>query len=576
MSPFAYAWPDDRLAQGLVAVLALAFLIWSAFLAYLWLRLLRTRSELSRAADVGILIKHRLNGQAAPDDPDNIARNRAADHSSAHADLAFDEYCSAADVAPARSVGRHVFTIFHAGWFESRIDISDLLAHTTSRLFAANAVLQGVLSLFIVFGLLGTLFGLSDSLAQLAPSQIQSSAAVSPAVLSRGLEGLLSHLKGAFAPSIWGVSLTVLGVLMFTAYVRLACTPVREMLADLTLTVWVPRLLPTAPQRLLETLRRSEEQMRQNFAAAREVAQLAETLRSDLDVFGPNIRHANETVRGLSATVESAAAFARSFGEGVSRLQEFHKPLEALYGQFVDERRQTHEAMRAAVAALDERHNRIEGLITSHQRTLTEAFGALRTYEAAYVEQRKGIDSGIQATLASAKHLMDLTEQRNAELVGQIGKPLTEIFTHQMQSIEQTLSGRLATLVQQIQQFDVPMKQSAALISTAFDNIMRRIEQVVRDLQTEFQRQNTVGHEQVSRVGEVREQLVVLNQLLKAIGAGQGAQNDQLSSLRRSVDALAVELSKPRSRPAEPAMTGWPQPPRPRPPRWWERWLYWR
>jgi hypothetical protein len=90
--------------------------------------------------------------------------------------------------------------------------------HTTSNLFKWNVPLSSVLAIFIVIGLLGTLFGLAGSLMELA-SALQASA---PGTDSMENSEKMTEMKGALAPSIWGIFFT--------------------------LTVWVPQLYRTTPR----------------------------------------------------------------------------------------------------------------------------------------------------------------------------------------------------------------------------------------------------------------------------------------------------------------------------------------
>ena len=104
-----------------------------------------------------------------------------------------------------------------AGWNESRLEVSELINHTTSNLFRWNNLFRSVLAVFIVIGLLGTLFGLTDSLTDLSPALKESTAnetnTENSERMTQALGNLMDDVKGAFAPSIWGIIFTVLGVI---------------------------------------------------------------------------------------------------------------------------------------------------------------------------------------------------------------------------------------------------------------------------------------------------------------------------------------------------------------------------
>src|SRR5205814_1965510 len=150
----------------------------------------------------------------------------------------------------------HVETIFTAGITEGRLDIAELLRHTEARLLAGDPARRYLLGVFIIIGLLGTLFGLADSMAALSGS-------VSDLGPRHGLLQVLKGLRSAFAPSIWGIFWSVISTLVFSVYHRSAVAPTIKLLREATLTQWVLHLYPTAGQRLIEATRRSLEAVEQ-------------------------------------------------------------------------------------------------------------------------------------------------------------------------------------------------------------------------------------------------------------------------------------------------------------------------
>ena len=136
-------------------------------------------------------------------------------------------------------------------------------------------------------GLLGTLFGLTDSLVELSPALKASAEAristengetSAPAdadsensrQMTEALSDLMDDIKGAFAPSIMGVLfLRLLGVILYGyLFCNSLVTPSNLSLEQSTLTVWVPQLYPTTSQRLIQTLQQSESQIQKGFETA--------------------------------------------------------------------------------------------------------------------------------------------------------------------------------------------------------------------------------------------------------------------------------------------------------------------
>jgi methyl-accepting chemotaxis protein len=72
--------------------------------------------------------------------------------------------------------------------------------------------LKTLASSFIIMGLLGTFFGIAESFAQLS-SIANIPGKISPTVtLSTSIQQLLIHLRSSFAPSIWGIMLTLISI----------------------------------------------------------------------------------------------------------------------------------------------------------------------------------------------------------------------------------------------------------------------------------------------------------------------------------------------------------------------------
>ena len=72
--------------------------------------------------------------------------------------------------------------------------------------------LKTLASSFIIMGLLGTFFGIAESFAQLS-SIANIPGKISPTVtLSTSIQQLLIHLRSSFAPSIWGIILTLISI----------------------------------------------------------------------------------------------------------------------------------------------------------------------------------------------------------------------------------------------------------------------------------------------------------------------------------------------------------------------------
>ncbi len=263
------------------------------------------------------------------------------------AEAVFELFLKGNSVSKKSLIAEHVKTIFDAGIKGTQLEISSLLNYTNHRLFAGNALLKNILSIFIIVGLLGTLFGLADSLAQLSPmfsadtdiGQVKGGATIA-------LKDLLGSLKSAFAPSILGVMFTIFGVFLYGVYISLFCNVLKDRLEHTTINVWIPQLYPT-------------------ISHVKEIAKLAESIQNEGGDFNKNLHSANELLTSLGAATtqmkDTAAFFNGSFCERMDKFsktfnkivfdqQLFQNSIKGLYEQILKGAETTREHLSKSLS----------------------------------------------------------------------------------------------------------------------------------------------------------------------------------------------------------------------------------
>ncbi len=187
------------------------------------------------------------------------------------------------------------------------------------QLFRAFPFLQALLNLFVVVGLLGTLFGLAESLSSLRAEDREQ------------FGRLLTGLRSAFAPSIWGVSASIVCGLLLAAYRAALLEPLLVELRSKTdkwldiLTIPVEAEVVNAAQTTIN--------------AAKDVVRFAEEIRGDSARLKGAVQGTIESfrllqdcskaveqslVRGSAAISKGAqlvASASNSLAEGVDRCQ---------------------------------------------------------------------------------------------------------------------------------------------------------------------------------------------------------------------------------------------------------------
>jgi len=554
-------WPENTAATAVVIFLASLFGLWLLSLAFCWIRLLWQLRQLKNAAEtrslaeVRFALTRRMVGEEAGqpevaeteaialDEIIREAANSAQDNSRKPpptAEEALDRFSDIAQVKKSSVAFGHIKTIYQAGLSDGRLDIGELLKATMSRLFRANSWLRPVLGTFIVLGLLGTLFGLADSLAQLAPLG-EGSHSLSNEQISGGIANLLSQLKSAFAPSIWGVSLTAAGVMVYTLYLRFACAPVQDELTRLTLDVWVPELYPATTQKLTDTLKLTEEQMVKSFAAASKVAEFSKGIEQGTGHLNTTLRDAVSSLSSLQNSADNIASFADNFKSAVGSLTHFQNDLQILYQQMLANSATLNQAITNSTQGLVEFQKSAFDMLNLQHSQLDSILAGLKSYESAYIASRGRIDNRIEEVLGAARGAFGDLSERNLQLVHEIGDPLRKELVTSLSHIEDTLQIKMNTLSDRISSFDVPMNRAAEKVSRALETVERRTAELLTELQQELFKQDEKNRTQLNHIAQVNSNIALL---LAEIPEAKRAQEQQAGILARDVSALSAGLGR--------------------------------
>lgn len=569
MEILKYLTPDNEVGLRVVYFLVGLFGVWLVLLIWDVWRNLTYRSQINSCAAADALP---VSGErSAGDTILDVVPSRQ------ERDGVFSAFLESKKLKADSPVAKHLRAIFDAGWNESQLDAGVLLKSTAGEIFRTHSLHRTLLSVFIIVGLLGTLFGIADTLSSLS-SLLGGGTQLNNETLNEGLKGLLGTLEGAFAPSIWGVSMTVLGVLLFALYLRFVAAPLSGLLEHTTLTVWIPQLMPTASQKLLDKLQLSERQMQRSFAAAQKVAEFAENIQHKAGTFSETLGLTTEALRTTGNIAERLGTFSENFVEGVRALAPFQQDLRSLYQQMVNESRAFQESVERNIAGAEEFQRRVQAQLQSQHEQTAQVLSALRSYESAYVASRGRIDEQLEKVLTQAEQAFQGLSRRNEEVAGAIdaalGQPLRANLAQHLGAVEAALQSRLggigdalqahlATLSERIRELDAPLNNAAGRFTDTFYNFNEHTEEWRATLQREFAAQNETNRQQLQRLDALSRQVPELLQRLTESSqnfsdtsgsfAAQGrrlsedvsALTQKIADLGRSVDALGGRVTPP-------------------------------
>jgi len=532
-----YLWPENDIARWIVGILVIIWVFWAYKMITSWFTLCQHRSMILKCGNIDRLVgelvqllrlkegdqdEEKKKGKNSEEEGDRLALMQKGIK-------AFSSFCREKNIDEKGVVARHLRTIFEAGIQDSRLDVGELIKHTHNELFRPNGFLKSLLASFIVIGLLGTLIGLADSLAALSPVLGKGIVERTSVELTSGLSTLFTHLKTAFAPSIWGVMFTVIGVIVFSCYLHWACLPVKESLEKLTLTVWVPRLFLTESQRYLGTLKLGGEQIQKNLEAIDNVAKMHQNIRPDVEELTNKLKSSSQILGQMNQSASEITHFTTSFVDGVTKLSAFQGQVQSLYQEMIKQSEAFQQRVQASIEHSQQFQSQSNATFEYQNRQLKESFQNLDSYEKAYVEQRQQIDAKLQQLLDTARKTYETLEksmeERNREVLGAIEGSLMEKLT----DIQHTLHLNLDDISKRFNSFDGPIKGAAERISTTFVNFDTRTKALTDELRIDL-------NDLFSRVEGYSNQLSVTNQDLSERSKILGGGLDDLSQEIKALD----------------------------------------
>jgi len=568
----SYLIPDNPIAFAIVILLGGLFGAWTILLAIRWVLLSRRYVQLRACTDVsileGIVRKKGLLGDATGGQL--LAFKQEAD-------AAFKEYCLAKKLKEHSIIAQHIRAIFDAGINESRLEVAALVKNTASYLLRSTTLLRSVLSLFIIIGLLGTLGGLASTLGQLSQISPEGTESASPAPVTTqqpipadrtngdtqqraasGLRTILQQLKFAFAPSIWGVSYTIIGVLLFGLFVQVSATPLRDALERHTLVDWVPALIPTPSQSLWEKLQVSERQIQASLESAQDVAKLAKSIQDDSSDLSKSIKDAKTTIPQLTKASEQLVTFSDRFVNAVNSLTPFQQQLRELYEQMLTESKTFHATVKDNIERGELFQQGVTKQLDAQNNQIVALLNAFNAYEKAYLTTREQIDENLDRLLQEARKAYLSLGERNQDvinaMVAGLRDPLGHDLNEGLSKVQSSLDVRLEKVSKTLEELHAPLDRAAGGLEGTIANLNSRTETLLKEVQQEFFRRNELQQQHVTGVQNLTKELAqVLDQLSKSnklmteyeqvLGKNVSTLAQHLGSLGGNIDVLNQNLT---------------------------------
>ena len=476
--------PTNIISQGIVVIILLLFGIFFFLRARSKQQLASARCLLNMFDSdeaISLLVEQRKMSVANPDiefkhlvsqiidgSDTNSKKPYFIDNATSQEDdqeVLHDKNSDSYDKVRNNPIIRHLKSIYVAGCNEARLETEALLRYTENELFNEIFRLKNILAAFIVIGLLGTLIGLGESLSQLSP--VLNASGTQKMNIASSLAGLLTHLKSAFAPSVWGILCTIIGMFYYIRFIHTYCNPLQSKLEHLTLNIWIPRLYPGVSQKLIEALSENTKKFVEHVNDAAAVAGFAKEIKEETGFFKTCIHDSQTLLQLLASHVaqfqvssQGLSSFSSSFEKSVENLTGFQ-------GQLFKLQEDLSSSINNAVVF---QNTRIEGLY-NHMVEVTKTLSIVdQTYAENVIELNGLVDA--------VRRNKNIESEKNREISETILKESSVRFEHietglhnNMLELTKSLEFNLAQLLSKFDGYDTPVKNAAGKMEKSAENI---------------------------------------------------------------------------------------------------------
>lgn len=385
-------------------------------------------------------------------------------------------------------VFEHLKAIFDAGRKSSRLDADLLVKNTIDKICTDVDTIKSCISVFLVIGILGTLIGLGISIGSFNGDSFIINAQANNT--AKELSKLFGNLRGAFAPSMWGVFLTISFVILYTMVIQERCiNKLTDKLTTNTIKVWLPALYPTDFQKGENTM-----------VQLKETIQNAEGINNSANELLDNLSMANATVQSINDVSTAITSSVNKFEEGSNKVVALKDSIEALSVKIADNDSKHLEWVNNAIAQTNSFQNESKKNFLEQTAAVRENFAvqseqlkqiintlkmyddnALKSQDELNKKLAESIKNNIQAATDMQGAISELSH-RNKDIVAAVGEPLNQQLMVMSDKLAENLAemtGQLKMLKTSMDRIDSPLQTTAEKIQQMLGNMIKNLEQVL-------------------------------------------------------------------------------------------------
>jgi hypothetical protein len=454
-APFLeYFWPEKPAARFVVEIELILAAAWLVILLWHVARICRAFA-ITQKLDA---FTPELATEVITCPPDRLSFEEA--------ERVFTAHISSTQISRRHPVAVHLQAILTSGYCDSALEVPELVRKTEEEVCRLDGFLRSTIGLFIILGLFGTLFSVADAILMLTSAQRPE------------IKDFLTELKGAFAPSLLGVAISILWVILQATVAYPLRSRFRVRLRERTVCVWITRLRPSTSQRITEAARHTLDAAGKVVAFAAEIeenserwsravgssSEAATTIAAAMGEMNAAVGSSRTVVETtLSELERKLQGFSTALGEWNSirdRIAEF----QAAVTQFQQHQAETENRIRDIAiylasttgeihSGLKQSLNELQSATASLFVPVSAAADKLTDIGAGFTTTSAGLLDGLKTELASQISTLQSAHQQSLAAVqgffnamSEVLRAKDEIFVRQMQNLKEpfeTAAGNL-------------------------------------------------------------------------------------------------------------------------------------
>ena len=452
-------WPQEALLR----VVIIALLCVASFVVYKCIKLrLRVNENLQKVEELG--------NRAAVEYLENTLKLNSVNYEGTF--KMFEDNNGRTDTN--LPIFEHLKAIYDAGRRSSRLDADLLVKNTIDKICTDVDMIKSCISIFLVIGILGTLIGLGLSIGSFNGDSFIINAQANNT--AKELSKLFGNLRGAFAPSMWGVFFTICFVICYTFFIQEGCiNKLTDKLTTNTIKVWLPALYPTDFQKGENTMHRLKDTI--NNADA--INDSAKDLLNNLSATNGTVKALNDMSVALNQSIER-------FDDGSNKIKELQETIAALSQQLTDNNKHYQEWMTNTLTQttqfqvnnkqlLQEQAAEVKQSFEYQNNQLREVVQTLKLYDQHALDNQVDLNKKLIVATDGMQNVVDNLTERDERIIATVGKPLNE----QLQDMSTQLAVNLKQINEQLKKINNPLNTATIDIKKTFGDIVKTQEQML-------------------------------------------------------------------------------------------------